>query len=209
MSQQIIQIIDANTIGYVFNNFDQAVIGSSGTAAQVNDTLVQTRTGQMLVGGNGNDTLTGWGASILDGGSGDDTIFHYGGNSGGLLSRVSAGDGNDSVNVSGFVRDAVLDIQITAGRGQDVLVLHTGDYRVFVGGDLEKDVVSMAANGGAYTISSFDLGIDQAFFRGSGQTFVTQKGSDALLTYSAGDSTAILVGFNAATVAASTGFSLI
>ncbi len=209
MSQQVIKIVDATTVGYVIPSFNEAVVGGSGIVSNVDDVLSQTANAQMLVGGNGNDTLTGWGATVVDGGAGDDVITHYGGNTGGLLSRISGGNGDDSINVSGFARDGVVDVQISAGRGQDILRLHGGDYRLFVGGDKEKDIVSMSANGGSYMISTFDLDIDQAVFRGSGQTFVTQKGSDALLTYSSGDSTALLVGFNAATVAASTGFTLV
>lgn len=115
-----------------------------------------------LVGGTGNDTLTGDnGANILDGGAGNDT--------------VAGGQGNDT---------------IWGGAGSDILIADggndqlSGNYSFDGFGDYAADTFVIGTSAGTVTITDFKLGVDKldlsAFNLGNGNYWTASASQSAL-----------------------------
>jgi Ca2+-binding RTX toxin-like protein len=115
-------------VGAAVTNFE--IFAVRGT--EFNDTITGEASANLIIGGDGNDTLTVSGASIsgaiLDGGHGDDTFNSGAGNdtiyTGGGQDQVSAGDGNDIIylgfeyqSVDGQVR--IFNSIVDGGSGED------------------------------------------------------------------------------------------
>src|SRR6185369_1534756 len=101
---------DASTVWRVADIASRILVGTEG-----NDTLTGQATNDTLSGNGGNDTLYGRaGNDLLDGGTGDDTLYGEAGND-----TLTGGAGND--NMQGGVGDDTFD----GGAGNDVM---SGDY---------------------------------------------------------------------------------
>jgi len=136
-----------------------------------------------LVGGAGNDTLTGGnGAETLDGGDGNDNLFGGGGND-----ALSGGAGDDNIN-AGSGNDYA-----NGGSGNDTIVGGDGSDRV-VGGDGEDTIDGGGGNDyidggsgddalhggvGKDTISS-GLGSDDIFGRDSADRLLSDNDDQVL-----------------------------
>ena len=96
----VIADIAGNAGDSVSLNLPDAAVSSAKTwifnsDADLNLTLLTSADDPVIVGGNGNDTITtlGDGAMLVEGGAGNDSVTTAGGND-----TIVAGDGNDTVN---------------------------------------------------------------------------------------------------------------
>ncbi|MEB0011472.1 calcium-binding protein [Glaciimonas sp. Cout2] len=166
-----------------------------------------TKKKDLIVGGNGNDTLNGYagndvmlggrGDDSLDGGEGDDTLSGNAGDD-----RLNGGEGNDTL-LGGAGNDTLI-----GGDGNDILTGGKGDDTLY--GGLGNDTYILRRGDGHDTIRNEDRGTDN---RGGGRTdvviFTDMNASDIqslhtvnydlVIEFGSGDSLTIRNYFNDAT----------
>ena len=136
------------------NEFDGAVID----ALAGNDTITNSGSEVLILGGAGNDRVYNYGGdATIDGGAGNDTIFNDGGNA-----VIDAGAGADRISLSsdaeyntligGAGADTIYSngngnvIQYAAGDGKDVIIDFGGDDSIEITGGSVRTSVQSSAN---------------------------------------------------------------
>ena len=144
-----------------------AAVSIDGNTSTANMTATGSATvASTLVGGSGNDVVTGGtAADSLTGGGGADTI--------------SGGDGADSL-LGGTGADS-----ITGGEGADSITGGTGNDTIVLTettSAIDKVILATAATNGVDTITGFAVGVDTITFQTADTTVVTTAGTAVFAT---------------------------
>jgi Ca2+-binding RTX toxin-like protein len=166
--------------GYTGSDSFSYTVTSGGVTETATVSVNVASIGQVINGGNGNDTLNGTaGDDTISGNNGNDTI-----NAGDGNDTVSGGNGNDTIN-GGPGNDT-----ISGGDGNDRIVGGTGNDTMTGGSG--KDIFVFGPSFGTDTVTDFG-GSDQIEFDdgvfanfAAVQAAMTQVGADTVITLAAG-----------------------
>jgi VCBS repeat-containing protein len=161
------------------------ILGGNG-----NDTLTGTNGNTLISGGNGNDkVLGGSGADTIDGGNGNDTIT-----AGDGIDLVTGGNGNDSID-GGAGKD-ILDgglgnDTLIGGAGDDLLTGNLGDDRFVFSGSFGHDTI---VDFGLLSSGDDKIQLDHTQFANFGalMSHAQQDGLNVVITLDANDSITLL-----------------
>ena len=170
-------------------NVNVAAIGQVINGGNGNDTLTGTTGDDTINGGNGNDMINALDGMTPDGGNGNDTI--NGGNGNDTLSGgegddiIIGGNGNDTLD-GGSGNNT-----LSGGNGNDILIVGTGN-NTLTGGNGNDTFVFGPSLFGNNTVTDFGDGNDRIAFDdvftnfAAVQAAMSQVGADTVISLGAG-----------------------